>query len=229
MQQADAKIQTNPFTKDRLKQHLLEGKYSAEALFQLYVVQARSFVFEKRPHGPVEEMGFRSAIASSIAVNLNDVVIVGSAQTGFSTKTTELLAFDETFTTTKIRAHKSDVDVAIVSGAYFDKLHREMFKFTNGFERQWVTNVYYPTVEKLSHFPVLRADSNFYQYLARGWFRPDLVPSDFIFGYKKIVDEWKNRLDRKVSIGIYREWGVLKDYQIKTFTTLKDSALKGYL
>ncbi|MFC3685830.1 hypothetical protein [Hydrogenophaga luteola] len=223
-------LQPGVYTKSRIKEHLIGGKYSAEALFQLYVVQTRAHLFEGRPHGAAEEMQFRSALATSVGLTINEVFIVGSAQTGFSTKpTAKLRDFDGEFKKTSKRRDKSDVDVAIVSARYFDQLHREIYKFTAGFKNSWTTNVYYADDESMQHFDLPRVDANFYQYLARGWFRRDLVPDEFNFAFKNVVDDWKNRLDRKISVAIYREWSLLRDYQIESFKLLKDDALKGYL
>lgn len=223
-------LQQGQFTKELLKKHLVEGRYSPEGLFQLYVIQTRAFIFENRPHGAVEEMQFRSAIAASLDLTVNEVFIVGSAQTGFSTKpSAQLRDFDGTFRQTNVRKDKSDVDVAVVSASYFDRLHREMYNFTSGFDKGWCTNVYYPNISAMQHFHLPRVDASFYQYLARGWFRPDLVPDAFVFGFRKPLEEWKRRLDRKISVGIYREWSLLRDYQIKSFIALKDAALKGLI
>lgn len=216
------------FSKGRLKQYLLEGKFSNEALFQLYIVQTKSHIFQSRPTGALEEMQFRTDFAKATGLTLNEIFIVGSAQTGFSIKpTAPLRGFDEEFEKTKIRKDKSDVDIAIVSARYFEKMHQAMRDFTSGFSTEWSTNIYYPNSMKMNHWNIPRVDSNFYHYLAKGWFRPDLTPDSFQLDYSNVVSTWKNRLDRKISIGIYKEWSVLKDYQLKAFEKLKQSALEG--
>lgn len=223
-------IASNQFSRELLKQYLIEGKFSNEALFQLYVVQTKAYIFQNRTHGAIEEMQFRSAFAQATGLTLNEIFIVGSAQTGFSIKpSAPLREFDELFRETNLRSDKSDVDVAIVSASYFDKIHRAIRSFTNGFTKTWETNIYYPTAAKRQHWTVPRVDSNFYHYFAKGWFRPDLTPDGFQLEYSKVMSDWKNRLDRKVSIGIYKEWFNLKEYQLQAFEQLKQSALKGLL
>lgn len=218
------------FSKELLKQYLIEGKFSNEALFQLYVVQTKAYLFQKREHGALEEMQFRSAFAQATGLTLNEIFIVGSAQTGFSIKpSAPLREFDELFKITNIRKDKSDVDVAIVSSRYFDSMHKSIRDFTNGFNKSWEKNVYYPNPAAIKHWSVPRVDSNFYHYFAKGWFRPDLVPDGFQLEYSKVASEWKSRLDRKVSIGIYKEWFNLKDYQLQAFEQLKQSALTGLI
>lgn len=216
------------FSKDRLKQYLLEGKFSNEALFQLYVVQTKAYLFQTRPHGALEEMQFRADFSQATGLTLNEIFIVGSAQTGFSIKpSAPLRGFDQEFLKSNVRKDKSDVDVAIVSSTYFEKMHKAIRSFTYGFTKAWEKNAYYPYPSEIRHWIVPRVDANFYHYLAKGWFRPDLVPDDFQLEFTKVVSNWKNRLDRKVSVGIYKEWFNLKEYQLQAFEQLKQSALKG--
>lgn len=215
------------FSKERLKQYLREGKFSNEALFQLYVVQTKAYLFQTRPHGALEEMQFRAEFSQATGLTLNEIFIVGSAQTGFSIKpSAPLREFDQKFLISKVHKDKSDVDVAIVSATYFDKMHKAIRNFTNGFTQTWEKNVYYPHPSEIKHWVTPRVDANFYHYLAKGWFRPDLVPDDFQLDFSKAVSNWKKRLDRKVSVGIYKEWFNLKEYQLLAFEQLKLSAIK---
>lgn len=216
------------FAKTDLPIHLKEGKFSAEALFQIYVVQTKSHFFQVRPHGVSEEMQFRSAIARSTQLTLNEVFIVGSAQVGFSIKpTAQLREFDSLFKTTSRQRDKSDVDVAIVSAKYFDRVHEDLYKLTKGFSTEWKYNAYYPDEGRMAHFGVKRADAQLYQYLAKGWLRPDFAPNDFKFDFREEADMWARRLDRKVSVGIYREWRYLKEYQLIAFDQLRQAAIRG--
>lgn len=216
------------FTRHEIKQHLIENKYSSEALFQLFVIQKRSHFFQQRAHGPVEEMQLRSAIARSTNLTLNEVFIVGSAQIGFSIKpSAPLRNFDELFKKTQKRDDRSDIDIAIVSPRYFEKLHNEVKKFTDNFSTDWPNNSRYSTNESMSHWPVQRTDSNFYHYLARHWFRPDLTPDGFKLDHSATISDWQRKLDRKIAIGIYQNWESLKNYQIVAFDKLKQFALQG--
>lgn len=173
-------------------------------------------------------MQLRGAIAKTTSLTLNEVFIVGSAQIGFSVKpSAPLREFDEVFRKTQRREDKSDIDIAIVSSHYFDKLHNEAKKYTDNFSKEWPMNSRYSNNKMMSHWPVQRTDSNFYHYLARFWFRPDLTPDGFKLDHSATVIDWQRKLDRKIAIGIYRNWESLKDYQIVAFDKLKQLALEG--
>ena len=220
----------SPFTLDDLKLHLKDGRFSSEWLFQVYVIQKRSHLFSRLPDGFTREMEFRSDIATTSGLTMNEVNIVGSAQVGFSIKPkAKLRKLDEIYKTTNKLSDRSDIDVAIVSRRYFDKVHDDLRDFTRGFKASWKFNAFYPDSARLAHVEVKRADHQFYQYLARGWIRPDFAPDAFQFGFSVAVDKWKRLLNRKVSVGIYREWKFLKDYQSSAFERLREMAIKDEL
>lgn len=211
---------------DTLREHLLNDSYSCEWLFQSYVVQKRAHIFSQGESGYQDEMSFRAAVARAVGVSIGEVSLVGSAQIGFSVKPgAPYRAFDARYQTKPIRSNKSDVDVAIVSRRYFDSVHDAMHNYTRKFKNTWVTNKYYSEVEKFKT-EVPRADYNFLAHLARGWIRPDFAPDGFEFSFAKVKDEWRTRLDRKVSFAIYRDWKVLEDYQVAAFQDLRTRILK---
>lgn len=217
-------------TSDDLKQHLKNTKLTAEWLFQVHVIQRRSFFFSNLQDGLQREMEFRQDLANSIGLSINEVGIVGSAQLGYSIKPrAKLRAMDELYKTSNRASDLSDVDVAIVSKSYFEKVHQEIAKYTKGFSEEWEFCNYYPTEDSMAHLAIKRADYQFYRYFAQGWIRPDFAPNGFDFKYTVQLNKWKRALGRKVSIGIYRDWICLKDYQQKAFENLRTMAIKDEL
>lgn len=217
-------------TSTDLKAHLKNAGLPEEWLLQVHVIQRRAFLFSEMENGIQKEMEFRRDISSSIGLSINEVSLVGSAQIGYSIKpNARLQEIDAEYKKTKKKTDRSDIDVAIVSKLYFEKIQRELLDFTKGFTEKWQYTNFYPTDEELSRFDIKRADYQFYRYLAMGWIRPDFCPPDFTFGYKVSLNKWKNNLDRKISIGIYREWSCLKDYQQKAFKSLRELAIKDQL
>jgi len=213
-----------------LKTHLKNAKLSEEWLFQVHVIQRRAHLFSLLTDGLQKEMDFRRDIADSIGLAINEVGLVGSAQIGYSIKPyAKLREMDAEYKTSHRTSDMSDVDVAIVSRVYFEKVQREMHDFTKGFEVNWQFTKYYPTEGNLDHLDVKRADHQFYRYLAQGWIRPDFCPNGFNFGYIEATNKWKKSLGRKISIGIYRDWRCLRDYQQKAFKSLRDLAIKDEL
>lgn len=218
------------FTEEDLKTHLKDIRLSSEWLFQIHVIQRRSYLFSREENGISKEMNFRREIGESIGLSINEVGIVGSAQIGYSIKPyAKLRAMDALYQETMKNNDRSDIDVAIVSKDYFSSVHQALFSFTKGFSTPWEYNDYYPTDNKLEHFDIKRVDYQFFTYFARGWIRPDLVPSSFEFGFKNPLNKWKKALNRKVSVGIYRDWNCLKDYQKNAFEALRRLAIKGGL
>lgn len=191
---------------------------------------AESLFFSLFPDGLQKEMDFRRDMANSIGLSINEIGIVGSAQLGYSIKPhVKLRLMDEEYGKTKKISDKSDIDVSVVSRKYFDQLHQEVHDYTKGFGVGWEFSKYYPTLDSMKHLDVKRADYNFYKYFAQGWLRPDFFPDGFSFGYNIQLNKWKKILDRKISIGIYRDWKCLKDYQEKAFESLRYLAVKDQL
>jgi len=95
-------------------------------------------------------------IALYFHIPLNSIQIVGSAKTGRS------FHKDSTFT-----AENSDLDVAIIDSSTFLKYSESVFTQTKGFRDR-------------SNFPIKDGKpvyEEYRQYLAKGIFRPDLMPT----------------------------------------------------
>lgn len=214
-------------TSNDLKLHLKNTRLTAEWLFQVHVIQRRSFFFSNLQDGLQTEMEFRQDLSNSIGLSINEVGIVGSAQLGYSIKPrAKLRAMDDLYKTSNRISDRSDIDVAIVSKSYFEKVHQEIASYTKGFSTEWEFCKYYPTEQSMQHLTVKRVDYQFYRYFVQGWIRPDFAPSGFEFAYNTQLNKWKRFLGRKISIGIYRDWACLKDYQQKAFENLRALAIK---
>lgn len=219
-----------PLAVEDLKAHLKDQRYSSEWLFQTYVLQKRAHIFCAEADGYATEMEFRKDIAMTMGLTLHEVNIVGSAQVGFSVKPgARLRKVDELFEKTKKLEDRSDVDVAIVSPRCFEKTQADLAAFTEGFRKAWQYNAYYPDTAKMQRMDVKRVDHQFFQYLARGWIRPDFAPDAFKFSFELVRDKWAKKLKRKVAFAIYRDWTALKDYQSRAFDSLRALAIKDQL
>ena len=69
-------------------------------------------------------------------------------------------------------------------------------------------------------------DTLFHSYtknIARGWLRVDYTPSIYINSvpWKECVNDWRNKLSRKISIAIYSDWDYLKHYQMDNLEQLR--------
>ena len=213
-----------------LKVHLKDRRYTSEWLFQTYVLQKRAHIFCTETDGYATEMEFRHDISATMGLTLHEVNIVGSAQVGFSVKPgAKLRRVDEIYQQTRRLEDRSDVDVAVVSPRCFEKTQADLAAFTNGFRKGWQYNAYYPDAKRMQKMEVKRVDHQFYQYLARGWIRPDFAPDAFKFSFELARDKWATKLKRKVAFAIYRDWTALKDYQSRAFDSLRELAIKDEL
>lgn len=134
--------------------------------------------------------GVRSSISKKFAVEYNNVVIVGSANLGFSIKPKKrYVEFGD----------ESDVDVAIVCDRLFERVWHEIYLYDKS-GALW---------EK---------KGSFRKYLSRGWIRPDLLPASSVFEFSN--DWWEYfsglRVDGcpfKITAGIYHSHFFLRQYQ----------------
>lgn len=104
----------------------------------------------------VQHVNLREEIATHFGVHTNEVVVVGSAKLGYSVSPQKKLkGFDD----------KSDLDIAIVNSALFEKYWQEMLLAKK-------TMVDWPDLSQAQ------------KYLFQGWIRPDKLPN------ARIRNEW---------------------------------------
>jgi hypothetical protein len=204
---------------DKLKKDLSDDM-SAERVFQKHVVDGASHLFNIPPNSLDDEYQLRHEVALATQTSINDVIIVGSAKLGFSVKTEKFPVFDSKFKITGIPRDKSDVDIAIVNQAYFERVTESIYHLSNHFEkewirRNWVTNQYYIDGAALFH--------EYSHYHTKGWLRPDYMPNSYLSNaaWPKVCNDWRKKLNRTVSIGIYSNWTYLKHYHMDNLEKLK--------
>lgn len=132
----------------------------------------------------------RDNVAQKFGVEFANVVIVGSANLGFSIKPKKRY---ESF------GEDSDIDVALVCSALFEHVWKEIFLF-----------------EKSGAFWPEKRD--FRRYLSKGWIRPDKLPSSPVFGFSNEWWEFFRNIKVsgvpfKISGGIYHSHFFLREYQ----------------
>ena len=156
----------------------------------------------------IDHLALRQRIANHFGLEVEEVVIVGSAKLGFTLMDKPRRDSDEgdrpAFSPF---SDASDVDVAIVSDRLFDDIWKQCFDF-------WHTSGY---GNDLNYWPTGR---KFRDYIFRGWMRPDKLPSEGGFRYKNEWFEFFRRLtsergagDYRISAGLYREAYFLRTYQ----------------
>lgn len=198
---------------------------SIERVFQKHIIDGPSYFFKNVAQKIDDEYQLRDELAKSINVNINDVIIVGSAKLGFSIKSKELNLFDAKFESTKALSDRSDIDIAIINKEFFDKTTRHIFSLSRRYDKAWIDqnwtrNDFYRHIEDDEDSIFQR----YCKYVAMGWLRPDLLPLQYHNNapWGDTVTKWKRKyLQRKISVGIYSDWFYLKNYQIKSLETLK--------
>jgi hypothetical protein len=204
---------------DNLKKDLIDNMDS-ERVFQKHVVDGPSHLFNIPPNSRDDEYQLRHELAIATSTSINDVIIVGSAKLGFSVKSAKFPAFDEKFSSTGIPRDKSDVDIAIVNQAHFEKVAEAIYHLSSHFDKTWIrknwmVNQYYIQDVALFH--------EYSHYITKGWLRPDFMPNAYlsIASWPEVCEKWRNRLNRTVSIGIYSNWTYLKHYHMDHLETLR--------
>jgi len=192
-----------------------------EQIFQKHIVDGRSFLFNDLLDKCDWEYELRDELAKILGANINDIVIVGSSKLGFSVKTQHFLEFDHDFQRSRNPRQRSDVDIAIVNNDCFDKISKEIFSLSRHFDQEWRLRNW-----KINDFHRTERDlaSKYVLYLAKGWLRPDYLPTVYYASapWKKVIESWRKRLGgRNISIGFYSEWFYLKHYQIENLGRLR--------
>ncbi|MDP2143758.1 MAG: hypothetical protein Q8J80_06450 [Gallionella sp.] len=192
-----------------------------EQVFQKHVVDGSSYFFKERLQKIDWEYELRHELAKSLDVSINDVIIVGSAKLGFSLKTEEFNQFDFKFSNTKNPRDLSDIDIAVVNRKLYDKTIEQVFHLSRHFEKDWIEknwkmNAFYKIPDNLHKRYAL--------YLAKGWLRPDLLPSSFydVAPWRPVCDDWRVKLRRKIALGFYSDWLYLKHYQMDNLDRLRN-------
>lgn len=195
------------YTEEDIKEDLLHS--GVKEFYMKYLLRADNWYFEnildideKNIIHAVDD--FKMLVSDAMGIGFNNVVMVGSAKTGYSLSPKKFLkAF------TSEGDSKSDIDIAIISPQLFDYFWK-IFRLS-----------YDVTKESL------------YKYISRGIYRGYISDKD-LFNIEKCRVEWLNlsneatrQLQRKMYIKheihyrIYRDWGDMEDYHIQAIENLK--------
>ncbi len=191
-----------------------------EQVFQKHVVDGASYFFTEKLDQIDLEYELRHELANSLGVNINDVIIVGSAKLGFSLKTEEFQEFDHVYSKSNNPRDQSDIDIAIINRRLYDSTIEQVFQLTRHFDKEWVEKNW-----QMNAF--YRKPGNLYKryalYLAKGWLRPDLLPNVFYDAapWRSVCEKWQTGLARKIALGFYSDWFYLKHYQMDNLDRLR--------
>jgi hypothetical protein len=136
----------------------------------------------------------KNRVAAHYQLHISEVLIVGSAKTGFSIAPDKRYrAFGET----------SDIDVVICSSGLFDAFWKDVFDY-------WTRGETWPAL------------GDFRKYLFRGWMRPDKLPPATSFQRAHEWWEFFRSITSsgafgsyKISGALYKSWHYLESYQQK--------------
>lgn len=173
---------------------LLEN--GAEFVFDEYLLKENTSVL-----GEDVEIALRREISQHFDVKVESIIIVGSAKLWFSPKPGQYF---------KPFSVDSDVDVAIISNVFFEKIWREVYEMEFAGE--------YFDFGKFRH------------YHFQGWARPDKIPKGSI--YKTASDWWKffqelsSKEDygrMKIRAGLYFDMYYFRQYHLKNLISLREN------
>lgn len=150
----------------------------------------RLFYFRRSPISKIHDdpvFKIFDSVALKFDVPFKSIYVSGSAQTGHSL-----------YKNTDFTESASDLDLAIVDNILFAKYSEKAFEITKGYRD--LTK--FPRSRKISDVPGF-----FQKNLARGWFRPDLMPycderSDW-FSYFQTLTKQFNASFNDINCGVY--------------------------
>jgi|SRR5690606_21247384 len=133
----------------------------------------------------------RDNISKRFDVEFANIVIVGSANLGFSIKPKKRYA---------LFGEESDIDVALVCSNLFERVWKEVFLFEK-------SGAFWPSKHE------------FRRYLSKGWIRPDKLPSSPVFGFSNEWWDFFRTINVpgvpfKIAGGIYHSHFFLREYQM---------------
>lgn len=170
-------------TVDQFKSDL--KAFNVDEMYQRYILTGSCAAFDDQCSYTI-----RSSIARQFSVDYTGVIIVGSANLGFSIKPQKrYIPFGD----------DSDIDVAIVCARLFERVWQEVYLFDK-------SGAYWPQ------------QSEFRKYLSMGWIRPDKLPTSSVFAFSNQWWEYFRELHSglvpyKVTGGIYYSQFFLQQYQ----------------
>lgn len=201
-----------------LKEDLYKSDLDHEQIFQKHLIDISTFITESTSYD--YEYKIRKLISQHLDVHLNEVIIVGSSKLGYSLSPKKLYnEFDHKFKTTKLKKDKSDIDVAVISQQLFSELKKNLYDFTDGLTLDWDNNEYY------KEYKPVNINYKLFQYICKGWFRPDFKPVGFEIckngNFETLKQEIYAISKRKLGLAIYEDWFYFKSYHLQNLNQLK--------
>ncbi len=146
---------------------------------------------------------FRKRIAEHWDIHFQDIHITGSASLGFSIFKQTTFSLD------------SDIDVAIVSSKLFEEIMGNIHKYQLELRAQRKT-VSQQEIKKYHRF---------LEYVAMGWIRPDLLPTNLIEEINFLKDDWTQFFNSisnnksevgnyEVNAGVFKSHHHLEEYTL---------------
>lgn len=171
------------------------------------ILHGTPFVFSGRE---AEYYEFRKRIAAHFEIGFHEIFITGSGKLGFSPHKRTEFSFD------------SDIDVAIVSSDLF----YQMMEKIRGYQMQ--LREFRVAVSKTE----INKYHRFLEYVALGWFRPDLLPNSFdisdireswFYFFTSISDGRSEVGNYKVNAGVFKSYRHLEEYTFSGVESVKKS------
>lgn len=171
------------------------------------ILHGTPFVFSGRE---VEFYEFRKRIAVHFGIGFHEIFITGSGKLGFSPHKRTVFSYD------------SDIDVAIVSSDLFYQM-MEKIRYYQMQLREYRVVVSKGEINKYHRF---------LEYVAIGWFRPDLLPNSFDVGdiregwfdfFTSISDGRSEVGNYKVNAGVFKSYRHLEEYTFSGLASVKKS------
>ena len=138
-------------------------------------------------------LALREKVSGHFEVEYQGVVLVGSAKLGFS------IAPNKRY---RPFGDDSDIDIAIVSKALFERVWVETYQYK-------LSGAYWPKAP------------DYFKNLARGWIRPDMLPSSRHFPFASTWWDFFAELTQsrefgsyKITAGLYHSSFFLQEYQM---------------
>lgn len=198
------------YTEEDIKEDLLNC--SVKEFYMKYLLRADNWYFEKILGINEKDIihavdDFKMLVSDAMGIGFNNVVMVGSAKTGYSLSPKKFLkSFSDE------EECRSDIDIAVVSTQLFDyfwKLFRESYDVTK---------------------------EGMYKYICRGIYRGYISEVDLYnidncrVKWLELSNEATRQLQRKmyfkheIHYRIYRDWRDMEEYHIQAIENLKGVA-----
>jgi hypothetical protein len=190
---------------ENLKQ--IENDASLQDFARKEILHGTPFVFSGREADFYE---FRKRIAAHFEIGFHEIFITGSGKLGFSPHKRTEFSYD------------SDIDVAIVSSDLF----YQMMEKIRCYQMQLRESRIAVSKREISKY------HRFLEYVAIGWFRPDLLPDSFDIGdirerwfdfFTSISDGRSEVGNYKVNAGVFKSYRHLEEYTFSGLESVKKS------